>query len=65
VFHITCILTGDYVAALQILNEFVEFVEACVVAGARGNYNAILHRYYLIMKIIIYCILIIYTVNLF
>ncbi|XP_071561408.1 40-kDa huntingtin-associated protein [Temnothorax nylanderi] len=38
------ILTGDYVAALQILNEFVEFVEACVVAGARGNYNAILHR---------------------
>lgn len=40
--------TGDYVAALQILNEFVEFVEACVVAGARGNYNAILHRYFMI-----------------
>lgn len=45
------IFTGDYVAALHILNEFVEFVEACVVAGARGNYNAILHRYYFIMKI--------------
>ncbi|XP_020292857.1 factor VIII intron 22 protein-like [Pseudomyrmex gracilis] len=41
-FHIN---QGDYVAALQILNEFVEFVEACVAAGARGNYNAILHRY--------------------
>lgn len=38
-------------AALQILNEFVEFVEACVVAGARGNYNAILHRYYYVIKI--------------
>jgi len=33
------------VAALQILSEFVEFVEAYVAAGARGNYNAILHRY--------------------
>lgn len=41
------IFIGDYVAALQILNEFVEFAEACVVAGARGNYNAILHRYYI------------------
>lgn len=40
-------LLGDYVAALQILNEFVEFIEACVAAGARGNYNAILHRYYI------------------
>lgn len=35
---------GDYVSALQTLNEFVEFVEAYVNAGARGNYNAILHR---------------------
>ncbi|EZA61217.1 Factor VIII intron 22 protein [Ooceraea biroi] len=40
-FHIS---QGDYVAALQILSEFVEFVEAYVAAGARGNYNAILHR---------------------
>ncbi|KAH0944467.1 hypothetical protein HN011_007298 [Eciton burchellii] len=40
-FHIS---QGDYVAALQILSEFVEFVEAYVAAGARGNYNATLHR---------------------
>ncbi|KAG7199148.1 hypothetical protein KM043_018037 [Ampulex compressa] len=35
---------GDYVSALQILTEFVEYVEAYVAASARGNYNAILHR---------------------
>jgi len=44
------ILTGDYVAALQILSEFVEFVEAYVAAGARGNYNATLHRYICVNK---------------
>ncbi|XP_076246666.1 40-kDa huntingtin-associated protein isoform X2 [Calliopsis andreniformis] len=35
---------GDYVSALQILNEFVEFIETYTNAGARGNYNVILHR---------------------
>lgn len=40
-YHIS---QGDYVTALQVLNEFVEFIETYVAAGARGNYNAILHR---------------------
>ena len=35
---------GDYVSALQILNEFVEFIEANTNAGARGNYSDVLHR---------------------
>lgn len=35
---------GDYVSALQILNDFVEFVESYINAGAKGNYNIILHR---------------------
>ncbi|KAK9306887.1 hypothetical protein QLX08_002532 [Tetragonisca angustula] len=35
---------GDYVSALQILNDFVEFVESYINAGARGNYSVILHR---------------------
>jgi hypothetical protein len=48
------VLTGDYVAALQILSEFVEFVEAYVAAGARGNYNATLHRYTRVNKDVIY-----------
>ncbi|XP_003707016.2 40-kDa huntingtin-associated protein [Megachile rotundata] len=35
---------GDYVSALQILNEFVEFIESYINVGARGNYSIILHR---------------------
>ncbi|CAL7942938.1 unnamed protein product [Xylocopa violacea] len=35
---------GDYVSALQILNDFVEFIESYINAGARGNYSIILHR---------------------
>ncbi|XP_053979137.1 40-kDa huntingtin-associated protein-like [Hylaeus anthracinus] len=35
---------GDYVSALQILNEFVEFIETYINTGARGNYSVILHR---------------------
>lgn len=35
---------GDYITALQILTEFFEFVETYVNAGAKGNYNVILHR---------------------
>ncbi|OAD60500.1 Factor VIII intron 22 protein [Eufriesea mexicana] len=34
----------DYVSALQILNDFVEFVESYINAGARGNYSVILYR---------------------
>lgn len=35
---------GDYVSALQILNDFVEFIESYINVGARGNYSIILHR---------------------
>lgn len=35
---------GDYITALQILTDFVEFIEAYVNGGARGNYNIILHN---------------------
>ncbi|XP_076281989.1 40-kDa huntingtin-associated protein isoform X1 [Lasioglossum baleicum] len=35
---------GDYVSALQILNEFVEFIEIYINTGAKGNYSVILHR---------------------
>ncbi|XP_017767313.1 PREDICTED: factor VIII intron 22 protein-like [Eufriesea mexicana] len=38
------IMQGDYVSALQILNDFVEFVESYINAGARGNYSVILYR---------------------
>ncbi|KAF7405403.1 hypothetical protein HZH66_004309 [Vespula vulgaris] len=35
---------GDYVTALNVLNEFVEFVKAYINIGIRGNYNVILRR---------------------
>ncbi|KAI4489352.1 hypothetical protein M0802_011221 [Mischocyttarus mexicanus] len=35
---------GDYVAALNVLNEFVEFVKAYINIGIRGNYNVILRQ---------------------
>ncbi|CAK9802524.1 40-kDa huntingtin-associated protein [Anthophora quadrimaculata] len=35
---------SDYVSALQILNDFIDFIESYINAGARGNYSVILHR---------------------
>lgn len=35
---------GDYIAALNVLNEFVEFVKAYINIGVRGNYSVILRR---------------------
>ncbi|XP_033325388.1 40-kDa huntingtin-associated protein isoform X3 [Megalopta genalis] len=35
---------GDYVSALQIINELVEFIEIYINTGAKGNYSVILHR---------------------
>ncbi|XP_015187216.1 PREDICTED: factor VIII intron 22 protein-like isoform X2 [Polistes dominula] len=35
---------GDHVAALNVLNEFVEFVKTYINIGIRSNYNVILRR---------------------
>lgn len=42
--YLHVIIPGDYVTALNVLNEFVEFVKAYINIGIRGNYNVILRR---------------------